>query len=303
MKLKVTGLSHNASSVCERERVLAELKNSAGILLSTCNRVELYSAGEDVSDRFEGGYNYSGVEAVRHLFRVASGMDSQILGETEILGQVRDAGLKLEKDEGFSRQLFLKAVEVGRRVRAETGISRGNVSIASVAIKKSLASLGSFEGKKIVLIGAGKVTSSILRTLLKSAGSVVCVANRTYDKAREITDVIGGRAVRFSELPGELADADLVISSTAAPHIVLRKGQILKREKPLMIMDLALPRDVQPEVSDVAMVTLFSIDCIKEEINLSLIRRKVESLFAERIVAEEVKKFCELYELEAAAVA
>ncbi|MGB9612960.1 MAG: hypothetical protein ACPL4K_02125 [Candidatus Margulisiibacteriota bacterium] len=138
---------------------------------------------------------------------------------------------------------------------------------------------------------------------MKLSSNLILVANRTYDKARALTEKLGGRAIRFEQLETELKEADLVISSTAAPHLVLKKDQIGEREKPLMIIDLAVPRDVDPEVAQIPQVTLLNIDCLQEEINLNLLRRKLEAVFAERIIEDEVRQFCEKFALEPVAVA
>jgi glutamyl-tRNA reductase len=291
MQLQVIGLNHKTASVEEREEAILLFRRLPGILLATCNRVEIYT--ENIINH-KGSYYYRNEAAVQHLFRVASGLDSQILGETEVLGQVKEVFLRSKGKHWLLDQLFEKGIEVGRRVRLETGISKGSISIASVAIKKGFASLEQ-EFAKIVLIGAGKLTESILKTLLKREGSIVCVANRTFEKARKLTDRFGGRTVHFNGLIEELKDTDLVISSTAAPHLILREKHIESRKKPLTIIDLAVPRDVDPAVSKILGVKLLSIDDIKEEINLNLVQRQIEAVFAERIIKEEVKKFCEKY--------
>ena len=251
----------------------------------------------------EGIYHYSGREAVKHFFRVAAGLDSQILGETEILGQVRDAYLRNAGKDSILDRLFERAIQVGRRVRDETGIARGNVSVAGAAVSKVKRLLGNNKEKKILLIGTGKVTEAILKSLLKMNFSFIFMANRSFDKAAEFARRLGGRAVRFDRLSEELQDADLVISSTAAPHIIVKKDQIKARAKPLIIFDLAMPRDVDPGISALPGVTLFNIDDVREEINLNLARRMVEAVFAEKIVEEEVKKFCAEFELVPAAAA
>lgn len=301
-ELIVVGANHKTASVEDRERALSVLRALPGVLLATCNRVELYTmTNELMTNDQQGIYYYKEEEAVKHLFRVASGLDSQILGETEILGQVSNAYLK-PREEGIIGptldRLFARAIAVGRRVRAETGISRGNVSIASVAVSKVKRLLNDVEKRKILLVGTGKVNESIIKTLLKLNCRLILIANRTYEKAKEIAKKIGGRAVRFDRLQEELSDADLVISSTSAPHVILKKEQIGQRVKPLVIIDLAVPRDVDPEVGNIDGVTLLNIDDIKEEINANLARRRIEAVFAERIVEEEVNKFCRSLELE-----
>lgn len=304
--LILIGLNYKTAAVEEREKALAIFRALPGILLATCNRVELYQVETAPihRDRFPYPfYYYVNEQAVGHLFRVASGLDSQILGEWEILGQVREAYLRAKGKPPFLDHLFERAIEVGRRVREETRISRGNVSIASVAIAKAREKLKGIADRKIILIGVGKVSEVVLKTLLKMSLNLILVANRTYEKAYALTEKFGGKAVRFDELERELTDADLLISSTAAPHLILKKKQIMERKKPLVIIDLAVPRDVDPKVVEIPGVTLLNIDDIKEEINFNLARRKIEAVFAERIVEEEVEKFCERFALEHAAAA
>jgi len=304
MVLQVTGVSYRSASTVEREKALTIFRALPGIPLATCNRVELYQIKNGKLKIENGGiYYYENEDAVRHLFRVASGLDSQILGETEILGQVKEAYLKSRGQYWLLDKLFERAVLVGRKVRAQTGISRGNVSAASVAVSKAITLLGDEKAqKKILLIGAGKVTESVLKILLKADFSFVLVANRTYEKAQALAGRLGGRAIRFTKLREELRDADLVISSTAAPHIVMRAAQVGHRDKPLLIMDLAVPRNVDPAVAAIPRVTLLNIDDIKEAINLNLTKRKLEAVFAERLIEEEVREFCGQYVSEAVAV-
>jgi glutamyl-tRNA reductase len=287
MKIGVTGVNYKTAGVEEREATLKLLANLPGTLLATCNRVELYQ-----SQKKEIYYLYQNKEAVKHLFRVVAGLDSQILGETEILGQVKDAYLRNMGKDSVLDKLFERAVQIGRRVREETGISRGNVSVASAAVAMAKYLLADNRSRKILLIGTGKVTESILKTLLKMNFNFIFVANRTFKKAFEIAQRIGGRAVGFESLSGELAESDLVISSTSAPHLIIRREQISKRQKPLVIFDLAVPRDVDPAISALPGVKLFNIDDIQEEININLLKRKIEAIFAEKILDQEVKKFC-----------
>jgi glutamyl-tRNA reductase len=298
MKISVTGVNYKTAGVGEREAAIKILEVLPGTLLATCNRVELYQ-----SQAKESYYLYQNEEAVKHLFRVAAGLDSQILGETEILGQVKDAYLRnAEKDRSLDK-LFERAIQIGRKVREETGIARGNVSVASAAVSKARKLLGDHKEKKILLIGTGKVTESILKTLMKMNFNLIFVANRTFEKASEIARKIGGRAVGFESLSAELAESDLVISSTAAPHLIIRRDQIGKRGKPLVIFDLAVPRDVDPAVSVIPGVKLLNIDDVQEEINLNLLKRRIEAIFAEKIIDQEVKRFCNEFGLVPAAAA
>lgn len=297
-ELAVAGVNYCTTSVDDREKARREFSKLPGILLATCNRAELYQTQR--SNIKYSSYLHQGSEAVKHLFRVAAGLDSQILGETEILGQIREAYLKSGAGKhSLVGRAFERAIEIGRRVRAETGISRGNTSIASVAVGKVRGLAGN--KAKILLIGSGKVTETIIHILLKMDSNFILIANRTFDRAMKIADRIGGRAVRFDRLKEALPDADAVISSTAAPHLILKKEQIGGRNKPLIIIDLAVPRDVDPAAADIPGVTLLKVDDVREEISLNLMRRRLAAVFAEKIIAEEVKKFCGSYALEPAA--
>jgi len=306
--IALVGLNHKTSSVEEREEALKFFRELPGILLATCNRVEVYLQNTRLEIprpefKFQNFYYFEGEKVIKHLFRVASGLDSQILGETEILGQVRKTYLESQGKYWLLDRIFGRAVEVGKRVRKETAISQGNVSVASVAVAKAVKLLGGVYNRKVILIGVGKVSETVAKILWKLNFNLIYVANRTYTKALELAQKIGGNAVHFDQLAEELKDADLVISSTAAPHLVLRKQQIGLREKPLIIFDLAVPRDVDPEVSRLPGILLFNIDDLQEEINLNLLKRKLEAVFAEKIIEEEVKRFCESFALAPAAAA
>jgi len=307
MTIGVTGVNYKTATVSEREQVLKGFQGRPGILLATCNRVELYrfAMRSEMLDtpQLIAGYSKTNIGAIRHLFRVVAGLDSQILGETEILGQVRKAYLANQGKDWLLARVFEKAIEVGRRVRAETRISQGNVSVASTAVAQTVKLLGDDKKKTILLIGTSKVNESIIKTLLKLKFNFIWIANRTFEKASALAREVNGRAVRFDRLEQEIREADLVISSTAAPHLIVGKDQIAERTKPLIVIDLAVPRDVDPKVVGISGVTLLNIDDIKEEINFNLARRKIEAVFAENIVEDEVRKFCEKFALAVAPAA
>ncbi|KKL11531.1 hypothetical protein LCGC14_2544880, partial [marine sediment metagenome] len=295
----------------------------AGIILSTCNRIEVYAQitrgnfGQQKTLPFEslkkflgdyhsienGGldsylYRFTNREAIHHLFRVASGLDSQVLGETQILGQVRSAyslALEAGTTDWFLDRLFEKAIEVGKRVRRKTEISRGSVSIGSVALRMLERELGNLEGKKILIIGVGKIGELVTKYLLDKGIDSVIVSNRTYEKAVSLAQRIGGKAIRFDGLKAELKKVEVIISATASPHLILRKMDILEavreRINPLFIIDLALPRDIDPRIKEIRGVTLYDLDDLKGVIEENYRRRKEEARLAEVIVRKEVQKF------------
>lgn len=302
MNLHVIGLSHREAEVAKREYAFRKIAALPGVVLATCNRVENYFVLDNKNiineDNF---YLKNGAEAVRHLFRVASGLESQILGETEILGQVKNAANDIKKKYEFIRNLFQRAVVVGRKVRVETEISRGNVSVASAAVRKAELLCCDIYLEKILLVGCGPVIKAVLKNLIKKEHAFVLVANRTFSKARELAGRFGGKAIHFMDMPAEIADTDLIISATKAPHLVLRKESIGRRKKQLIAIDLGVPRDIDPAIAGLAGVRLFDIDYINEEITNNLLNRQKAVKCAERIVNQEVEVFCKEYELEPAA--
>ncbi len=283
--MQVVSLNYKNSSLEEREAAWKNWQAADGVILKTCNRVELYTKEND------------GKSAILHLFKLASGLESQILGESEILGQINK--LRETLNDSYLRKIFDQAVKVGRKVRRETGISRGNVSVASVAVTL----LGKEKNKKIIVIGSGKVTEAVLKNLAKRGFQIVLVANRTFAKAQKLASIIEAKAIRFKELAEELIEADLVISSTAAPHFVVVPKQIKPRRKPLVLIDLAVPRDIDPAIAKLTSVSLYNIDDIKETISLNLLKRRIEAIKAEKIIEDEMEKFCAKLELATVAVA
>jgi len=293
MNLFLAGTNHCLSSVDERAELRDRLKGSQGVLLATCNRTELYGTDGFIIPDLCRSYIFRDKAAVKHLFRVASGLDSAILGEGEILGQVRAAHLSAKGGCGaLLDRLFEKAVETGRSVRSRTRIGEGSVSVAGTAVSKALGLFGREKDGKMLIIGTGKIAESLVRILVKKGFKAVLVAGRAFEKADDLAKRTGAKAMRFDSLGSEISDADIVISSTSAPHFVVKAEHIGIREKPLIIMDLASPRDVDPAVSGIRGVRLFDLDSVKEEIGLHLIKRRIEAVFAERIVEEEAELFC-----------
>ena len=330
------GLNHMVAPVEVRERLafgperipaaLCELTHAEAtgiqeaVLLSTCNRTEIYicscdsSAGEaKLNDFLADRANLSPEQlrcllyvlrdeaAVEHLMQVAAGLDSLVLGENEILGQVRSAA-ELAHAAGATGSilsaLFRYAIQAGKRARAETEIGRGDISVASMVVEMAEQALGPLNERTALLIGAGKISSITARALVKAGLRCILIANRTFEKAQKLACNLNGTAVHFDALDEVLTQADIVICSTGAPHIVLHtevvaKAQIARNGRPLLIADLAVPRDADPEIGSIPGVTLANIDDLETTVKTShpltaSIYREVEV-----IVRQELDDFCQ----------
>ncbi len=325
MAFIVVGTSHRYSPLRLRERIsfsMQAIENALGflketgtlkscVILSTCNRVELYASTDEpesgiseivhfISRYHEIGkkelcpylYIYREKDAVRHLFRVASGLDSLVLGESQILGQVRSAFLEAQK-RAFGGYLFDKvfnsAISLAGRLHRETRISEGKVSIGSVAIDFIKGETGTLSGKNILIIGVSKVTGLVLRYLKNERDNVVFISNRTFEKARVLACRIGARAVRFDNLRQYLGKADIVITATRSPHFIIGEEQLrgVVRERPLLIVDLALPRDVDPRVKEIKEIKLFGLEELGAAIRKNRDKRRIEAEKAEDIIDKE----------------
>lgn len=314
----VIGTNHKKSPLGIREKMsltkngitdalslLREIKGIEGaVILSTCNRIEFYVSGKTdmvkdfIYEYYEMSYpelepylyTYTDIDAIRHLFYVASGLDSQIVGETQILGQVRNA-YEMAKTDTLIDRIFTNAIQVGRRVRQETKISLGNVSIGSVAVDMIKEKNASLKGKKILIVGVGKVSSLVVKYLYKEKVDAVFVSNRTYEKALELAKEINGKAVRFDKLKEYIEHADIIISTTNCPHTILDKEDFKKYKKPLLIVDLAIPRDVSPDVKKLDGINLLCLDDLEEVIGENINKKKNAIPFAEGIIKEELEIF------------
>ena len=338
MNILLVGISHKIAPLKVRERfsftkkrlkeVLTGLKETDSVLgaviLSTCNRMEIYThlanmnSGMERVKRFlfeycrikendlkRHFYILKSEDAVGHIFRVASGLDSQVLGETQILGQVK-AAKAAAKDIGIISGLldavFEKAVEVGKTVRTETKISKGNVSLGSAAIRMIEEKFSDLQDKLVLIIGAGKIGTLVSRYLNEKKIKGIFVSNRTYVKACELAKDCGGEAVNFNRLREELKKVDVVISSTSSPHLILGREiltEVMKvREEPLLILDLALPRDVAPEAREIPGISLYNLDDLKSIVDENYNKRIEEARIADRIIRRELDKFlCRQLEL------
>ncbi|MBI2915210.1 MAG: glutamyl-tRNA reductase [Firmicutes bacterium] len=289
-------------------------------ILCTCNRTEVYAvtsdpeqtvtelslfleeaaAGKKPSRRLsESFYRYRDLQVAQHLFQVAAGIDSMLVGEPQILGQVRDSydnALKAGTAGAFLSQLMRRGIEVGKRVRSETGIGEGAASISYAAVELSRKIFGELHGKKVLLVGAGEMAELAAKTLASHGARTVFVANRTYDRAVQLAQGFDGVAVRFSEIQGYLGRADIVISSTAAPHPIIdrkmvREAMHARKGRPLFLIDIAVPRDVEPAVHRLEGVYLYNIDDLKSVVAANIEQRSKELGNVESIVAEELSKF------------
>jgi glutamyl-tRNA reductase len=310
-RLLALGVSHHHAPLEVRERLYlhdgqaaelaAELDDA--VVLSTCNRTEVYLAGGDperVRDELErrSGLRLEGLlarwdegEAVTHLFRVAAGLDSLVPGESQILGQVREA-YESARTRGATgtllNRLFEDALRAGKRVRTEAKLHELPESVAASAVELGARELGRLEGRRALLFGAGKMSELAARDL-QERGVEVVVSSRTLESAQDLAERVGGRAAAFDAVAVELPDADLVISATRCPFPILHAEAVRPREKPLVLVDVAVPRDLDPAIGELEGCTLFDIDALGE----GLVGREEDVREAEAIVAEEAARFAE----------
>ena len=332
MTLLVLGLSHKTAPIAQREKaalsesearaLLRDLTTagtvSGAVALSTCNRTEIYAAVPDpleaedaLASALVAGTHISEDElacaryvlrderAATQLFRVASSLDSMVVGESEIQGQVRQAW-ELAVEEGAAgtvlNQLFRKALEVGKQVRAQTRIATGSASVSAAAVDLAEDVLDDLPGRQVLLIGAGRMAETTARALVDHGVREVVVANRTVGTARELAGRVGGRGVGFDRLAQELRGADIVISSTDAPHAILRRAELEpvmagRVERPMVIVDISVPRDVDAAVAEVEGVALFDIDDLERVVETNLNGRRLEAERAEGFVIGAVQGF------------
>ncbi|MCZ7392835.1 MAG: glutamyl-tRNA reductase [Candidatus Methanoperedens sp.] len=276
-------------------------------VLKTCNRVEVYVVspkGSKVLFEFAKHMKVSSriidfldhEESLRHLLRLTSGLESMIVGEDQILGQVKELFLMAKKAGAVGKTLdtaFGKAIQVGKRIRSETGINKGSVSIGSAAVELAESNLGGLEGKTVMVIGAGEMGTLVARALANKNIKVIYVANRTFDKAEALACELRGRAVRYESLEKYIPMSDVVISATKAPHYVLTHEIISramdKREKnELMLIDIGNPRNIESSVEDLHGVSLHNIDSLRSISEANLERRREEAKKAELIIEEEL---------------
>ena len=326
------GISHKTAPLELRERLALTEGRAAGVLsdlrssgqvseaaaISTCNRTELYlvvsdpveaetvalgalsrQAGIRPTELVESLYSHRGIDVARHLFRVAAGLDSMIVGEAEIQGQVKRA-YELALVEGATgailNRLFRGSLAAGKRVRAETRIGAGGISVSSAAVELARRTLGELSDRRVLLIGAGETAELTARALSARGVDAVFVANRRYDRAIGLAERFGGSAVRFDDLPAQLEQADIVVSSTNSPHHIVEREElelvaIAREHRPLLLIDLAVPRDIDPLCREVTGVVVRDVDDVQSIADRNVGGREVEARRAELLVAAELSRF------------
>ncbi|HYW43038.1 MAG TPA: glutamyl-tRNA reductase [Bryobacteraceae bacterium] len=331
MKLLITGVSHKTAPVEVREclafreealpAALADLKSREGVgeavILSTCNRVEITVTTEDrfdpqaIVDSFLADqksvsacfiephlYRHEGREAIHHLFRVAASLDSMVVGEPQILGQLK-AAYAAAKDCGavcgWLDGVVTRAFSVAKRVRSETGIGQMAVSVSYAAVELARKIFGSLAGRTIMIVGAGKMSELAARHLRRSGASHVFVTNRTHERAIEMAKLFQGTPVEYTRFVSMLPEVDIVIASSGAPHYILRRDDMqrviaARRNKPMFLIDIAVPRNIEPSVNEIDNIFLYDIDDLQEVVNANLRERMKEADHAETLVAEEVER-------------
>jgi glutamyl-tRNA reductase len=354
MNVIVIGLSHHSSPVELRERfafadakipgALKSLRESGiageAVILSTCNRVEIYAAtplepakafadlknflvrwGETPSspnqnemksglDGVSPRQNFLGEEiytlaepqSLQHLFKVASGLDSMVLGETEILGQLKTA-YELARKNNFTgarlNKIFQRAFNVAKHIRTHTSIQRGSVSVASVAVELAEKIFSSLDEREVLVIGAGEMSGKTARALLSRGAKSIIVASRSHERAQVLAKELDGRAVQFDDWAAEFGKIDIAISSTSAPHHILDRAKLeplmkARKHRPLLLIDIAVPRDIDPAVNFLENVYLYNIDDLQSIAADYLKQRKEEIVRCEQIIAEKVKPLIEM---------
>ncbi|MBS1263450.1 MAG: Glutamyl-tRNA reductase [Methanonatronarchaeales archaeon] len=302
-----------AASTGDTESALSHLMEHDSVrecvVMETCNRVEIYVYAEDKEEgrkvlldfaehnmdlNVERSIQFtSGEEALRHLMEVSSGIDSMVVGEDQILGQVREA-YELAKKRGtvhkFLDLAFTKAINVGKKVRTETGINRGAVSVGTVSVDMAEEVLGSLEGRDILVIGAGEMATSVVKCLAEKAPGRITVANRTLSRAEELARQAAGSGVKFSRFTEFLPDADLVISATGAPHPIIEKEDLegVERTLKLLILDISNPRDVSTDVEELPGITRIDLDGLEAVTTENRRRRRSEAKKVEGMIEQEL---------------
>lgn len=330
MRFLALGINHKTAPVALRERVAfspsqleeasQQLRNHQSIkeaaIISTCNRTELYTllnAGDvrplltwlsefhqlSLDEVAEYSYVHEDQLAIQHLMRVASGLDSMVLGEPQILGQIKEAYESAKQFELLGSgldQLFQQVFATAKRVRTETGIGTNPVSVAYAAVSLAQKIFSDLGTSRALLIGAGETIELVARHLRQAGVEKMVIANRTVDRAQCLADEMQGEAIALSGIPDRLPEADIVISSTAAPLPILGKGMVeralkLRRHKPIFMVDIAVPRDIEPQVDELDDVFLFTVDDLQEVIDENLASRRQAAEQAEGLIAASVQEY------------
>lgn len=331
------GLSHKTAPVELRECIAISKDETSGalkafqelssirevMLFSTCNRVEILMVAEDKSNavdtvklflselkhlpvsEFEKAlYIHEGNDAVRHVFRVAASLDSMVVGEPQILGQIKEAYqmATTKKTAGILlNKLLHRTFSVAKRIRTETGIGDHAVSISYAAIELGRKIFGTFEGKKVLLIGAGEMAELAVEHLIRHKAGAIRVANRTFESGVGLAKKFKGQAIRFDEIEDALEQVDIIISSTGSPDYVVRRNQVKgiarrRRNRPLFFIDIAVPRDIDPEINRLSNSYVYDIDDLQGIVDENIEDRQKEAIKGERIVDEAVISFRKWYE-------
>ncbi len=332
MGIIVVGLRHKSAPIEVREKLnfpestlpdaLRKLMTYEGIreclIVSTCNRVEIYASvsesatGIDRIKRFISDYHnlsrdvlekslyvYPDAQGVRHTFRVASSLDSMVLGEAQILGQLKDAfdiALKTKTTSTILNKLIKKSISVAKRVRTETKLAEGAVSISSAAVELAKKIFGTLEGKHVMLLGAGEMAELAAQHLLGNGVKNIMVANRTFERAEELAKEFNGDAIRFEHFPDALVMVDILICATGASHYVVGRDMVSRalkerRNKPIFMIDISNPRNIDPEVDKVDNVYLYDIDDLQSKVDVNAEGRAKEAEKAEELVTLEVETY------------
>jgi glutamyl-tRNA reductase len=327
MKIFVAGLSYKTAPVELREKLAVHasrlhchgcrLKIGANlsevVLLSTCNRVEIYGVTPKVNGNVHGIFQHlsasldtdispyiyvkEGSQAVHHLFSVAGGMDSMVIGETEITGQVKQAYQTAQQAKLTGRilnRVFQTALQTAKEIRTVTQIGRGATSVGSVAVELAERIFKDLAEKTVLIVGAGKMGESTVRHLAKRGAKSVLVSNRSFDRAQALAAEFGGRAIRFDDCLTAMEEADIVVTSTGCPHTILHRAEIEKvmparRNRPLVLIDIAVPRNIAPDVQEVDNVYLYDVDDLEVIVRENVKHREQEVTRCQSIIAERTE--------------
>jgi glutamyl-tRNA reductase len=328
----VLGLSHKSAPVEVREKLAISSANivpfleklvkhdsiKEALVIPTCNRVEVYSVVKNLSDAIETEkkalseaqnigvsdfevflYAYSGIDAVRHIFRVASSIDSMIIGEPQILGQVKEAyrqSINARTAGPILNKLMHRAFHAAKRVRTESGIGKAAVSVSYAAVELATKIFGSLKGKKVLAMGAGDMGELVIKHLIQNDVGEIFVTNRTYSRAEEIARTFGGHPVPFENFTSILKDIDILICSTGAPYYLITPQNIkeimpLRNYAPMFFIDISVPRNIDPEINNIENAYLYDIDDLEEVIWGNIKKREQDAKIAEQLIEEEVNAF------------
>ena len=337
MNLHTVGLNHDSAPVEIREKIAFSASSvpialssfaqsfplSEAVILSTCNRVEIYATSPgnslnkeallDFFSAFHGlpkekfadhMYHYQDMNAVRHLFFVASSLDSLVRGETQILSQVKEAYMTATSAEttgSILNQLFQRSLNVAKEVHTKTSIGKGKVSVSSVAVDLAIKVFKDFSDKTVFIIGAGEMCELVLKHLVERGAKTAIVANRNYDKAKVLVEEDDGKAINYQSLEDYLPQADIIISSTASPRPVIHTEHIkhaikARRGNPMLLIDIAVPRDIDPEIAKIDNVYLYNIDDLQTVVNGNIDDREKELGKCQTIIDKEVEQFMAWFE-------